>query len=147
MPFQQGPYLTLSQQMPDALICNLQNPKDFIAPFTSFEFATFARAQQAKLVLCAMNWLASERPLEEGGRSEAEADDWKDIAQVLSYWATRLSPLVGSEAVFAGCNRTGREKGIAFTGASCVMRLDKRVSVAAYAGLETETVLLASVNV
>ena len=94
-----------------------------------------------------MNWLAAEPPLEGDDSSEVEQDDWKQLSEVLSYWAARLNPLRGSGAVFAGCNRTGREKGIAFTGASCVMRLNESVSVVAYAGLQTETVLLTSVDV
>lgn len=94
-----------------------------------------------------MNWLATEPPLESGGSSEAELDDWKQLSEVLSYWATRLNPLRSSGAVFAGCNRTGREKGVAFTGASCVMRLDETVSVVAYAGLQAETLLVTSVDV
>lgn len=119
-----------------------QNPKDFIAPFDAFEFGTFAKEQKADIVLCSMNWLASENPQSEASSASSSDGGWSEVTEVLSYWATRLSPLVGSNTLFVGCNRVGTEKGITFTGSSCVIRMSDRPSVIDYLGKSEEGVLL-----
>lgn len=132
----------------------IQNPKDFVAPFDAFEFANFAKDSKAKLVICSMNWLASSPPEEDkhaqdsdtapgGHRTELSNDAWEEVSDTLSYWATRLSPLIGTDALFIGCNRVGVEKGTAFTGSSCVMQLSKAPEVLAFAGKREERVLMA----
>jgi protein N-terminal amidase len=83
-----------------------------------------------KLVLCSMNWLASEPPNE----ASKGSDEWTDVADTLSYWATRMSPVIGKDTIFLACNRIGTERGTTFTGSSCAMRLARQAAVLAYAG-------------
>jgi protein N-terminal amidase len=128
-----------------------KNPKDFIAPFDLFEFATHAKSSHAQLVLCCMNWLVSEPPEEDDEALPNEhrepADDWEEVEQTLSYFALRMAPMIGSDAIFVGCNRVGTERGTTFTGSSCIMKLGQQPSVLEYASKGREQVLLTSVEV
>lgn len=130
----------------------MQNPKDFVAPFESFEFASHAQANQAQLVLCCMNWLVSEPPDEadsspDNGECTDGVDEWDDVKQTLSYWALRMHPMMGSNAIFVGCNRVGTERGTTFTGSSCVMKLGQQPLVLDYASKTREQVILTSVDI
>jgi hypothetical protein len=63
------------------------------------EFATFARAHQANLLLVSMNWLKSAYCLEDEPLSH------------LRYWfGDRLVPCIDQRMVFIACNRVGTEK-------------------------------------
>lgn len=120
-----------------------QNPADFVAPFDSFEFANFAKTEEADLLICSMNWLDSET--EAVGTFDTR-DSWSTVQDTLGYWATRLSPLIGSEAVFVACNRVGTERGTKFTGSSCVMRMSETPSVLGFLGKSEEQVLVVEVE-
>jgi len=128
----------------------MKNPKDFIAPFDSFEFATYAKSSHAQLVLCCMNWLVSEPPDEDDDltdKAEESIDDWEDVKQTLSYFALRMAPMMGSDAIFVGCNRVGTERGTTFTGSSCIMKLGQQPMILEYASKTGEQVLLTSVEI
>jgi len=82
------------------------NPDHFTAPWSLFEFATFAHRHQADLVVCSMAWLVSE-----GEPPRRSNDKWEQVQSVLSYWAARLGPLLGTGAGFVAANRVGTEGG------------------------------------
>ena len=97
-----------------------------------------------------MNWLASEPPSSEDEQKpsiEAKPNEWDAIKQTISYWALRLLPLIGSGAVFAGCNRVGTERGKTFTGSSCVITMGSQPSVLACAGKTEEKRLITEVEI
>lgn len=104
------------------------------------------------MVLCCMNWLVSEPPDEniDSGPDAASrdiVDEWEEVKQTLSYWALRMHPMMGSNAVFVGCNRVGTERGTTFTGSSCVMKLGEQPLVIDYASKTGEQVVLTSVDI
>ena len=90
-----------------------------------------------------MNCLVSEPPLDE----EAHKDSWENVEQTISYWVTRLSPLIGSDSIFAGCNRIGTEKGHTFTGSSCVLKLGEEPFVIDYAHKDETKVLVVEMDI
>lgn len=120
-------------------ICMDINPDDFSAPFEAFEFANFCLQQQSDLVLLTCAWCDFEPP-------EAPT------LPTLSYWATRLSPLVHAlqsgalakrDVFFLASNRIGEENGTFFVGASCAMAL-RRPEVLQHAPRRQETLLRVS---
>lgn len=117
-------------------ICMDINPHEFTAPFDAFEFATHVVAHGSDLVLFACAWCDHDR-------TETET------YPTLSYWATRLTPVVRAlqERAFAkpAChflcaNRVGDENGTLFVGASCAMSLEEP-AVLAHASRTEECVL------
>lgn len=97
-----------------------------------------------------MNWLVSEPPDENvtlPNKVEEPVDEWDEVKQTLSYFALRMAPMVGSDAIFVGCNRVGTERGTTFTGSSCIMKLGQRPSVLEYASKSSGEVILTSVEV
>lgn len=154
-------------------ICMDLNPEGFIAPFEAFEFATFVREAKPRVdvVVCSMAWLASEKE-EEGdeeadGEEEDQAEDseWHKVSGTIDYWATRLSPLVGTPTAFLASNRVGSEGGesgplfrvilltsslifaeVTFTGSSCVLEL-QGLTVVAHAKQSGEEVVCAVVRI
>lgn len=130
-----------------------QNPKDFVAPFELFEFASHAKTEKAQLVLCCMNWLVSEPPEDSGepannppNNPPKPVDEWENVKDTLSYWALRMHPMMGSNAIFVGCNRVGTERGTTFTGSSCIMKLGEHPLVYEHASKTGEQVIMASVD-
>jgi hypothetical protein len=65
----------------------------------------------------------------------------------MSYWLNRLAPLVGAEKNmhFVCANRVGEERGITFTGCSCVMSLREPRLVEAF-GATQEGLLIAEID-
>ncbi|GAA5984371.1 hypothetical protein JCM11641_006198 [Rhodosporidiobolus odoratus] len=127
-------------------ICMDLNPYRFKAPFDAFEFGTFAAQEKVDLVIASCAWLDSEPPLvsdDDATAEDGEKGAWGDVMSTLSYWATRLEPLLGSEAGFVCSNRVGREGETVFTGSSCVMRLGASPAVLAYAGKRREKLVVA----
>ncbi|GAA5891333.1 hypothetical protein JCM5296_006902 [Sporobolomyces johnsonii] len=128
-------------------ICMDLNPKDFVAPFEAFEFASFAKREEVDVVACSMSWLDSEPPRgaheeeDEGGRTE-----WDKVHRTLGYWVMRMEPLMESGVAFVGCNRVGREGDTVFTGSSCAIELQERPTVIKYATKRKEEVLVAKVR-
>ncbi|DAZ93920.1 TPA: hypothetical protein N0F65_010122 [Lagenidium giganteum] len=117
-------------------ICMDINPNDFTAPFEAFEFATQVIPHGSDLVLFACAWCDFEPPD-------------SDTYPTLSYWATRLSPIIDAlqketypkeDCYFLCSNRIGLENGTFFVGASCAMSL-REPSLLAQAGRREELVL------
>jgi protein N-terminal amidase len=92
--------------------------KDFEAEWDEFEFASFHHKNQSQLILFCANWLD---PSNKGG---VYAPD--EHLSTQNYWVQRLEPLIGSNAYFVACNRTGVEKGTRFVGCSCVIKLGEK---------------------
>jgi protein N-terminal amidase len=121
-----------------------QNPKDFVAPFEAYEFGKHCKRKRVDLVLCAMNWLASEPPLDS---PNAPINAWDEVKHTILYWFMRLTPLFGTNTIFAGCNRVGTERGTTFTGSSCVLKLSEPPSVLAYASKTEEKLFITEVDI
>lgn len=97
-----------------------------------------------------MNWLVSELAEDDDTVPNNAVDDidvWADVKETISYFALRMAPMIGSNAIFVGSNRVGTERGTTFTGSSCVMKLGERPIVLEYAGKTGEEVLLSTVEI
>ncbi|CEJ80995.1 hypothetical protein VHEMI01150 [[Torrubiella] hemipterigena] len=100
-------------------ICMDLNPYKFEAPWTAYEFASHAKDTEAQVVILTMAWNTME-PAE----TFLEQPDEPDM-ETLSYWLSRLQPLLGADArretivVFA--NRAGREGDATYAGTSAVV--------------------------
>ncbi|GAA5960396.1 hypothetical protein JCM21900_003539 [Sporobolomyces salmonicolor] len=129
-------------------ICMDLNPKDFVAPFEAFEFASFAKQEEVDIVACSMSWLDSEPPraTAEEGEEEEGRTEWEKVHRTLGYWVMRMEPLMESGVAFVGCNRVGREGDTIFTGSSCAIELQDRPTVVKYATQRKEEVILAKVR-
>lgn len=161
-------------------ICMDLNMPTFDAPFEKFQLATFASEKRADIVVGSMAWLDSEPPLdssedesrpkdsEHGKDAAAAASQWEQVRSVISYWALRLSPLIGSGASFVCANRVGREGGkrqhpfpgrdrskypdtlvttdVVFTGSSCALELSDRPCVIDHAAKRGEKLVIARVS-
>lgn len=98
-------------------ICMDINPKEFEASWEAYELAHAAKRHGSGLVLFASAW------------TNAHPDDDPESAtpvnelEVVTYWMRRLAPLIGTDSHFVCANRIGEEKGITFTGCSCVISL------------------------
>jgi protein N-terminal amidase len=112
-------------------ICMDLNPHLFLAPWSTYEFATYALASRAELVICSMAWLtrlsAEELGLE--GESDVMADTHEDDSthnkeitsqlglrpdlDTLQYWLERLRPLIEADRdiTVVIANRSGIEPG------------------------------------
>lgn len=103
-------------------ICMDINPYRFESPFNRFECATFHRDQGTSLLLFSANWLLS--PEEETSVPEMTSkQEREDFLEHLTYWMTRLSPMLGRPALFVASNRVGVERGSLFCGKSMVVDL------------------------
>lgn len=102
-------------------ICMDINPYNFEAPWDDFELATFARNENAHLILMASAW-CNAHPDDDPAVRNAPPNRW----QTLEYWTSRLEPLLGSNAVFACADRIGAEGGVTFCGSSCFIQLSKQ---------------------
>ena len=100
-------------------ICMDINPKEFIAPFTSYEYANYVLSQTQQhisLIILPMAWLLSPK----------EPESTESSLFTLEYWIKRLYPLVQDSKwrTVIICNRTGEEDGGAvYAGTSCVLRI------------------------
>jgi len=100
-------------------ICMDINPKEFTAPFTSYEYANFIlnNDKEISLILLPMAWLLPP---------EYDQSTTEPSLPTLRYWIKRLYPLVQDDKLRAVviCNRTGEDDGRAvYAGTSCVLRL------------------------
>lgn len=99
-------------------ICMDINPKDFTAPFTSYEYANYIlKNKEISLILLPMAWLLPS----EYDRTSPEEPSHATI----NYWVKRLYPLVedSKTRTVVVCNRTGEEEGAVYAGTSCVLRV------------------------
>lgn len=138
------------------------NPRDFSAPWNSFELATYVASVDADVLVVPMNWLDPDENLSHDSDSESDEEDMahrdfmaEPSASNLNYWAARLTPLhVGAKAprkdvVFVAANRCGTEEGTTFVGTSAVMKLSAdpaRVHLAAYCNRGEEKVMRCTIE-
>ncbi|KAI2780343.1 carbon-nitrogen hydrolase [Daldinia loculata] len=100
-------------------ICMDINPYKFEAPFHAFEFAFHILEMESNLVVLTMAWLTRE-----DGRMFSRMPNDPDL-ETLTYWVTRLEPLIRAESeeeiivVFA--NRCGIEDDAVYAGTSAVI--------------------------
>lgn len=130
-------------------ICMDLNPRDFVAPFDAYELATFAKDNEAHVVLCSMAWL---RAAEDDGE-DAEKDDERGSAlRTMSYWVARCAPLLSqtSRTHLVACNRVDTERGTTFAGTSCIVDLgtedEARPSVLTYAKSKGQALIVADID-
>jgi len=97
-------------------ICMDLNPKEYLAPFDIFEYATFLLENDVRLIILPMAWLLP-----------VGADRKLSSVSSVEYWITRLGPLIGDEQVrtVIVCNRTGEEEDAVYAGTSCVLQIGK----------------------
>ncbi|KAI1075621.1 carbon-nitrogen hydrolase [Whalleya microplaca] len=100
-------------------ICMDINPYRFEAPWSAFEFAFHVLDVRANVVILSMAWLTRESAGEFSSMpNEPDMD-------TLTYWVSRLEPLIRSEndeemiVIFA--NRTGMEGDAVYAGTSAVL--------------------------
>ena len=120
-------------------ICMDINPREFEAPWDAHELARACLDAESSLLLFASAW-TNNHPDDDPATITPV-----DPAEVMTYWLRRLAPLVGSDVHFVCANRVGEERGITFTGCSCVMGLREPRVVAAM-GPEDVGVLVAEID-
>jgi len=122
-------------------VCMDINPREFEAPWEAYELATAVKAHGSSLLLFASAWT--------NGHPDDDPATFApvDPRSVMTYWLNRLAPLVGEkrERHFVCANRVGEERGITFTGCSCVMSLREPNLVEAL-GATQEGLLLAEID-
>ncbi|KAH6686336.1 N-terminal amidase [Plectosphaerella plurivora] len=100
-------------------ICMDLNPYKFEAPWTAFEFAFHVLECQSNLVIVTMAWMTRE-----DGRMFSRMPNEPDM-DTLTYWVTRLEPLIRAEKdeelIVVFCNRTGIEGEAVYAGTSAVI--------------------------
>jgi protein N-terminal amidase len=99
------------------------NPHRFLAPWTTYEFATHCVREQTPLVVLSMAWLTRLAP-EELTQDPSAPDD-----ETFVYWIERFSPLrerEGRPTVVVCTNRCGSEGGASYAGTSSVFLFDGR---------------------
>ncbi|RYC56213.1 hypothetical protein CHU98_g9997 [Xylaria longipes] len=100
-------------------VCMDLNPYKFEAPWHAFEFAFHCLEVEANLVIVTMAWLTREdASLFSRMPNEPDMD-------TLTYWISRLEPLIRSETreeiIIIFCNRTGIESDAVYAGTSAVI--------------------------
>ncbi|KND93573.1 Protein N-terminal amidase [Tolypocladium ophioglossoides CBS 100239] len=100
-------------------ICMDLNPYKFEAPWHAFEFAFHVLEAESNLVIVSMAWMTREDP-----RRFSRMPNEPDM-DTLTYWVTRLEPLIRSEnqdeIIVVFCNRTGTEDEATYAGTSTVI--------------------------
>ncbi|KAL7916231.1 hypothetical protein GGI35DRAFT_432199 [Trichoderma velutinum] len=104
-------------------ICMDINPYKFEAPWHAFEFAFHVLEVQSNLVIVSMAWMTRE-----DRRHFSRMPNEPDM-NTLTYWVTRLEPLIRSnnedEIIVVFCNRTGIEDEATYTGTSAVIGIQE----------------------
>ncbi|TQS32210.1 hypothetical protein Golomagni_07482, partial [Golovinomyces magnicellulatus] len=100
-------------------MCMDINPYKFEAAWDAFEFAFHVLESDSNLVIMSMAWITRDEP-RHFSRMPLEPD-----MDTLSYWVTRLEPLIRSESteeiIVVFCNRTGTEGEATYAGTSAVL--------------------------
>ncbi|TQN74676.1 Protein N-terminal amidase [Colletotrichum shisoi] len=100
-------------------ICMDLNPYRFEAPWHDFEFAFHVLECESNVVILSMAWMTRE-----DGRMFSRMPNEPDL-DTLTYWLTRLEPLIraenGDEVIVVFCNRTGIEDDAVYAGTSAVV--------------------------
>ncbi|KJZ70054.1 hypothetical protein HIM_10558 [Hirsutella minnesotensis 3608] len=126
-------------------ICMDINPYKFEAPWHAFEFAFHILEIESNLVIVSMAWLTWEdRRL--FTRSPNEPD-----METLTYWVTRLEPIIRSEnqdeIIVVFCNRIGYEGDVTYAGTSAVVGIqDGEVKVYGLLGRGEKELLVVDTN-
>jgi hypothetical protein len=109
--FDEEPFLTRS------------SPYKFEAPWSAWEFAYHILHKQANLVILSMAWLTRE-DASSFSRIPKEPD-----METLSYWLSRLEPVIRAESVgeiiVVLANRCGVEADAVYAGTSCVLGINE----------------------
>ncbi|KAK4086182.1 hypothetical protein Purlil1_9494 [Purpureocillium lilacinum] len=104
-------------------ICMDLNPYKFEAPWHAFEFAFHILEVESNLVIVSMAWMTREDP-----RWFSRMPNEPDM-DTLTYWVTRLEPLIRSEnedeIIVVFCNRTGNEDEATYAGTSAVIGIQE----------------------
>lgn len=117
-------------------ICMDINPYEFTAPFDDYEMSTHFLNQQVDLIAFCTNWTRSE--------DEEDIHDSNLNFDLLNYWCTRLAPLIKNSTkpvYFLAADRVGREKGISYSGTSCIIQLSPKPGLLACLDSLSETAL------
>ncbi|KAJ8118102.1 hypothetical protein ONZ43_g4059 [Nemania bipapillata] len=109
-------------------ICMDINPHKFEAPWHAFEFAFHCLEVEANLVIMTMAWNTRE-----DARMFSRMPNEPDM-ETLTYWISRLEPLIRSETqeeiIVIFCNRSGIEDDAVYAGTSAVIGIkDGEVNV------------------
>ncbi|KAK7993494.1 hypothetical protein PG989_006875 [Apiospora arundinis] len=109
-------------------ICMDLNPYKFEAPWHAFEFAFHVLDTESNVVIMSMAWNTRE-DARHFSRMPKEPD-----METLTYWITRLEPLIRTEndeeIIIVFCNRTGIEDDAVYAGTSAVIGIkDGEVNV------------------
>lgn len=114
-------------------ICMDINPYEFTAPFTDFEMASHYFKEEVDLIAFCTNWTRSE------DHQATELD-----LNLLNYWLNRLVPFLKSSpkpVYFIAADRVGSEKGITYSGTSCILKLSSKPALLACLDPDSEKVL------
>ncbi|KAL7818703.1 hypothetical protein V8C44DRAFT_174713 [Trichoderma aethiopicum] len=99
------------------------NPYKFEAPWHAFEFAFHVLEVESNLVIVSMAWMTRE-----DRRHFSRMPNEPDM-NTLTYWVTRLEPLIRSnnedEIIVVFCNRTGIEDEATYAGTSAVIGIQE----------------------
>ncbi|KAI0408032.1 carbon-nitrogen hydrolase [Xylaria palmicola] len=100
-------------------ILTASSPYKFEAPWHAFEFAFHCLDVEANVVILTMAWLTRE-----DARLFSRMPNEPDM-DTLTYWISRLEPLIrsenGEEVIIIFCNRTGIETDAVYAGTSAVI--------------------------
>ncbi|PTB70499.1 hypothetical protein BBK36DRAFT_1107796 [Trichoderma citrinoviride] len=105
-------------------ICeSAESPYKFEAPWHAFEFAFHVLEVESNLVIVSMAWMTRE-----DRRHFSRMPNEPDM-NTLTYWVTRLEPLIRSnnedEIIVVFCNRTGIEDEATYAGTSAVIGIQE----------------------
>lgn len=102
---------------------NSISPYKFEAPWHAFEFAFHVLEVESNLVIVSMAWMTRE-----DRRHFSRMPNEPDM-NTLTYWVTRLEPLIRSnnedEIIVVFCNRTGTEDEATYAGTSAVIGIQE----------------------
>ncbi|OHE96354.1 N-terminal amidase [Colletotrichum orchidophilum] len=126
-------------------ICMDLNPYKFEAPWHEFEFAFHVLECESNVVILSMAWMTRE-----DGRMFSRMPNEPDM-DTLTYWVTRLEPLIrsenGDEVIVIFCNRTGIEDEAVYAGTSAVIGIqDGEVKIYGLLGRGSKDLLVVDTN-
>ncbi|KAL0943977.1 N-terminal amidase [Colletotrichum truncatum] len=101
------------------VVLTIKSPYKFEAPWHAFEFGVHVLQYDSDLVIVSMAWMTRE-----DGRMFSRMPNEPDM-DTLTYWITRLEPLIRAESkdeiIVIFCNRTGIEDDAVYAGTSAVV--------------------------
>lgn len=130
------------------------NSKNFIAPFSKYEFGHFHAMNSSKLLLISNAWLLHFDKSQETD-SNLLYDGKQSMVNVesIDYWIKRLKPMVDqslfnkSQFTVIIANRVGNERGSTFCGSSSIIQVNcGKVEVICALGRGCEEVIVADIT-